>query len=97
MSPTPGDLEREKGDERDAPEAPEVDPDEGLSDLARAYRSVAPVLHLGWTMAAALALATLGGAWLDNKLDTKPWLTLGGAVLGLVGGLLEILRTVRRL
>jgi F0F1-type ATP synthase assembly protein I len=48
-------------------------------------------------MAAALALSTLGGAWLDTKLDTKPWLTLGGALLGLVGGLLELLRTVRRL
>ncbi len=75
----------------------EEDPDDGLSELAKAYRSVGPFLHLGWTMAGALALFTLGGYWLDNTWGTKPWLTLTGSLLGITASFLELYRTVKRL
>ena len=93
MASTPENPDGERGE----PEAKEVDPDEGLSELAKAYRSVGPVLHLGWTMAGAMAVFTLGGYWLDNKWGTTPWLTLTGALLGITAGMVELFRTVKRL
>jgi F0F1-type ATP synthase assembly protein I len=36
------------------------------------------------------------GLWLDEHLGWKPWGVVGGAVLGLVGGLLHLLALLRR-
>ena len=37
--------------------------------------------------AVLVALFAFAGSWLDQKFHTQPWLTIGGAFLGMVGGL----------
>lgn len=47
-----------------------------------------------------LALSTVGflfiGNWLDKKYGTSPWLAVTGLILGFVGGLVNLIRIVRR-
>jgi len=59
------------------------------------WRAVGLVLNMGLLFAAAVALGTLGGAWLDSKLGTKVLFTLLGAALGLYAGLRELLRQLK--
>jgi F0F1-type ATP synthase assembly protein I len=39
-------------------------------------------IGLGWFIAACILLGGFGGQWLDNHLDTGPWLTVVGLVIG---------------
>ena len=41
------------------------------------------VLGIGWFVAIAILLGTLGGLWLDNKLGTGPIFLIIGIILGL--------------
>lgn len=67
------------------PEPPE---DSGPSSLAKAMQQsqmglqlVAPILGLG------------GIGWLlDRHFGTSPWITLGGLILGVVGGMVNFIR-----
>jgi hypothetical protein len=49
---------------------------------------------------AQLAMSTVGfllaGHYLDGRWGTDPWLAVAGLVLGFVGGLVNLLRIVRR-
>jgi F0F1-type ATP synthase assembly protein I len=38
-----------------------------------------------------------GGYWLDSWLGTLPWLTVAGAVLGAVGGMVWVVKSVFRM
>jgi F0F1-type ATP synthase assembly protein I len=49
--------------------------------------------QIGFEMVAPIAL----GWYLDEWLDWKPWGVVGGAVLGLVGGLAHILLLLKRI
>ncbi len=49
---------------------------------------------LGLQFALTLGAFTLLGFWLDRKLDWTPWLTLGGAFLGFLGGTIALYRQV---
>jgi ATP synthase protein I len=51
-----------------------------------AIRQLGPLLGMGTMLAASITLGVLGGYWADGKLGTKPWLTLGGLLLGLAVG-----------
>ena len=72
------------------------DPDsEGLSSLGEAYRKASPYIAASTSLVSAVALFTLGGVWLDRKLENHvPWFTLLGAVLGMTGGFIGFFRTV---
>jgi F0F1-type ATP synthase assembly protein I len=48
--------------------------------------------EMGLVVAALTAL----GWWADGKLGTRPWLTLAGAAMGIIGGLYNLWRTARR-
>jgi F0F1-type ATP synthase assembly protein I len=50
----------------------------------------------GFQMAAAIGLCAWGGVSLDRRLGTGPWFTLVGLILGLVVGLMVIVRTARQ-
>lgn len=41
-------------------------------------------LGLGIQIAASLLVPLLAGIWLDNKFDFFPWMTVGGALFGIV-------------
>ena len=48
-------------------------------------------LGVGMTFAASVALFSVGGLWLDEKLSTSPWLLLLGIFMGLFGGTIHML------
>jgi F0F1-type ATP synthase assembly protein I len=74
---------------------PERPGEEGLSNLARGYRSAAPYIAASTQLVAAVAAFTLLGWWLDGKLGhTTPWLLLVGAGVGMTGGFISFFKTV---
>ena len=54
------------------------------------------LMAAGFQMAAAIGLCTLGGFSLDRRLRTEPWFTLLGLIVGLVVGLMQVMRVARR-
>ncbi len=78
----PGDRERGTEDEK------------GLSDLAQGYQKASPYIAASTSLVAAVGVFTGLGIWLDRKLDTTPWLTLVGVVVGMTGGFISFFRTV---
>jgi len=57
-------------------------------------RRAGPYLGIGSTFLAAVGGCLLGGWWLDRWLGTRPWLTLAGALLGIVSGFYLFFRIV---
>lgn len=53
-------------------------------------------MGLGGTFAGAILLGIAAGYWADGKLDTKPWLTLAGALAGLVVAFTNLFMVVSR-
>ena len=47
---------------------------------------------VGIELAGAVAGLALVGYWLDRRFGTTPWGILGGVVIGLVGGLYNLVR-----
>lgn len=66
------------------------------SDWVRVLREAAPYLGLGTSLAVTVLLGVGLGYWADQKLGTRPWLVLLGAVLGLVLALYQFFKTVSR-
>lgn len=48
--------------------------------------------NAGFELAAAIGGFTLVGYWIDRHYETGPWGVLTGALLGLVGGLYNLIR-----
>ena len=46
------------------------------------------------TLAVVVTLFALGGLWLDDRLGTRPLFLVLGVVLGIVGGLIHLLRVL---
>jgi ATP synthase protein I len=69
--------------------------DEGLSDLAKGYRSAAPYIAASTQLVAAVGVFAALGWWLDRELGhTVHWLLMVGSVVGMVGGFISFFRTV---
>jgi F0F1-type ATP synthase assembly protein I len=51
-----------------------------------------PFLSMGIQLAAAVVIFFFVGYWLDGKLKTYPWLSITGALLGSVGGMVKFIR-----
>jgi F0F1-type ATP synthase assembly protein I len=58
------------------------------------FKSAAPYLTLGIQLALAVLVFFFLGRWLDQELNTSPWLMLTGIMIGVVGGLINFFRTV---
>lgn len=78
---------------REVLESLEADGPRGSRSEAQPASKLAGV---GLQFAGVVLLFTLGGHWLDQRLDTGPWLLLVGLVLGLVGGGLSLILSVQR-
>lgn len=59
-------------------------------------RSSSHLASLGFDLAASIAGATLLGYWVDRYYGVGPWGTVVGAVVGIVGGLLNFVRASRK-
>lgn len=62
---------------------------ERMWQLAGRYSAV------GIEMAAAVGFGTLGGAWLDNRFGTTPWLFWIGFIVGVGAAVRTIQRVIR--
>ncbi len=56
---------------------------------------------LALSTSGAVLLATIGGGallglWLDGKFETKPWLLIGGILLGTAAGFVQMFRMAKR-
>lgn len=67
-------------------------PDKGLAPLA-AYGIYGAA---GLQLAASVVGFLLLGNWLDGKFGLSPWLAVAGLIVGFVGGLVNLIRIVRR-
>lgn len=47
---------------------------------------------IGFEFVAAVAVFALVGYWVDRRWGTKPWGLVIGAVLGLIGGMYNLIR-----
>ncbi len=54
------------------------------------------LMGAGLELGGVVALMALMGWWLDNKFETTPWLMLGGALIGIVGGIYNLWKLGRR-
>jgi F0F1-type ATP synthase assembly protein I len=61
-----------------------------MQELPPAVRLVG----LGWYVATCIVLGTLGGVWLDRKLELAPLFTLLGIFLGLAAAFVGLYRMV---
>ena len=52
---------------------------------------------LGTELVAAVAVGTIIGFILDNWFDTKPWLIIIFFFLGAIAGMLNVIRTAKRI
>ena len=50
-------------------------------------------MNLGLNMALGIGLLAWGGYKLDERWGTDPWLTLAGAILGVIVGFVNLFRT----
>jgi ATP synthase protein I len=76
----------------------------GRSDKAVKRRSLQHGMHaymrytgIGLQFVIAMLLPVGLGYWLDGKFGTSPWLLVAGAVLGAVGAMVWVVRTVLRM
>ena len=51
---------------------------------------------VGTELSVSIFLGLFGGHWLDERLATRPWLTLVGLALGIAAGVRNLLRVVTR-
>ena len=59
-------------------------------------RSLSMVSQLGLTVAACIIIGVLLGRWLDNLLDTSPWLLLLFSLLGVVAAFKSLFEFVKK-
>lgn len=73
----------------------EREDEEGLSNLALAYRKAAPYMAASTQLVASVGVFAALGYWGDRKLGhTVPWMLLVGAAVGMTGGFIAFFRIV---
>ena len=60
--------------------------------MQTSMREAGPYLGLGVQFALTMAFFTLSGYGLDYWLGTSPWLTIGGALLGMTALFIQLFR-----
>jgi ATP synthase protein I len=51
---------------------------------------------VGTELSVSIFIGLFGGHWLDERLATRPWLTLVGLLLGLAAGFKSLFQVARR-
>jgi F0F1-type ATP synthase assembly protein I len=62
--------------------------------IGSTLRDTAPFLTLGIQLAITVIAFFFAGKYADDYFGTKPWLMIGGVLVGSVGGLIKFFRTV---
>jgi hypothetical protein len=81
------------------PPAPESDKRQAVSDKKQnnlnLMRGVGLVWELGWIIAVPVLILGFGGAYLDKKWGTGPWLILAGFALAFILSLAAAVHRVK--
>lgn len=77
--------------------APEKTHRRNTVSLAETLRELLPYTQLGWQLAASILLFFGAGYGLDHLFGSKPWGTILFSVLGIVAGLMSVIRTANHL
>lgn len=64
--------------------------------LTNGLRIFSEASGLGFVLAVPPVLGVILGFWLDQRFETKPYLTISLLVLGLILGIIQTLRIVKR-
>jgi ATP synthase protein I len=59
------------------------------------WKGLAELTSIGMTMVLCTVIGLAGGYFGDRWLGTSPWLTLGGLLLGIVAGFVNLFRSVK--
>jgi F0F1-type ATP synthase assembly protein I len=65
-----------------------------MHDPKRASVGSSRAIGAGLTLAVSVGLCAYAGLWLDARMGTKPWLLLACVGLGIVGGILHLIRVL---
>lgn len=65
-------------------------------DRRQLLAALGMVGNVGIGMVAAAAVGLVGGRFIDNWLDSSPWATVVGTLLGLIAGLWSAYKRVAR-
>lgn len=65
-----------------------------MNNQPRPSQNSSRALGAGMTLAVSVTLFAYGGLWLDTRFGTKPWLLLLCVGLGIVGGMLHLIRVL---
>ena len=85
------------------PEAPAYKPNlpklpqKGETDEAKQYRQMGIAYTLPVALITPIILLTAAGWWLDQRFGRKSAFTLGGAVLGIIVGFVNMIRMANKL
>ena len=66
------------------------------SEYRRALKDVGPYLTLGLELGLTMIVWSVIGYLLDRWLETLPWITLGGALVGMVSVFIQLARAAKR-
>ena len=61
------------------------------------WASALRLTGIGFYIAVCILIGVLSGLWLDNKLNTRPWLMLAGLLFGLVLAIYGVYRMIQPL
>lgn len=75
---------------------PEPTPDADRARRIRTIKAIGALSTVGISFVLAIVLGVAAGYYLDRWLGTSPWLFLLGFLLGLVAGVLNVVRTSRK-
>jgi F0F1-type ATP synthase assembly protein I len=70
---------------------PSREPDQGL------YQKMGLAYALPIVLITPIVVLTVGGWWMDEQLKSSPGFTIGGAVLGVIVGFINMIRIANRL
>jgi F0F1-type ATP synthase assembly protein I len=93
MTGSPGHSPQRKGGRSGRSDDQQGRASRGKSDFSS---SVMLMLGAGMELGLVTAVLTFGGVWLDEKLDTGPWLMFLGLAIGLIGGTYNAWRMSKR-
>ena len=75
-------------------EDPKKDPDEGLSDSAKAMHEAQPYLSVAWRLVGGCVVGIFGGWVVDRFAGTGPWGLIIGSFIGICVGFYAMIKTL---
>ena len=58
------------------------------------WRAALRLVGVGWYIGLCIFLGVWGGLWLDNRLNTEPFLVIAGLIIGLAMAIYGVYRMI---